>query len=67
MAVHDRRKQFPRPPSALTKTSMTLTSELQSELDALKAAGTYKRLNHLEGPQGARVRMEGRGEVIVLS
>jgi glycine C-acetyltransferase len=46
---------------------MTLTTELQSELDALKAAGTYKRLNHLEGPQGARVHMEGRGEVIVLS
>ncbi|MEQ1691113.1 MAG: glycine C-acetyltransferase, partial [Gemmatimonas sp.] len=32
-----------------------------------KAAGTYKRLNHLESPQGARVQMEGRGEVIVLS
>ncbi len=46
---------------------MTLFSELQSELDALKAAGTYKHLNHLEGPQGARVHMEGRGEVIVLS
>lgn len=44
-----------------------LANELQSELDALKAAGTYKRLNHIEGPQGARVRMEGRGEVIVLS
>jgi len=46
---------------------MSLTTELQAELDALKAAGTYKRLNHLESPQGARVRMEGRGEVIVLS
>lgn len=46
---------------------MNLFSELQSELDALKAAGTYKHLNHLEGPQGARVHMEGRGEVIVLS
>ncbi len=46
---------------------MSLTSDLQSELDALKAAGTYKRLNHLESPQGARVRMEGRGEVIALS
>jgi len=44
-----------------------LTAELQAELDALRAAGTYKRLNHLESPQGARVRMEGRGEVIVLS
>ncbi len=46
---------------------MSLKTELQADLDALKAAGTYKRLNHLESPQGARVRMEGRGEVIVLS
>ncbi|MBL0937416.1 MAG: glycine C-acetyltransferase [Gemmatimonadaceae bacterium] len=48
-------------------TAMSLSQDLQSELDALKAAGTYKRLNHLESPQGPRVRMEGRGEVIVLS
>jgi glycine C-acetyltransferase len=46
---------------------MSLKTELQAELDALKTAGTYKRLNYLESPQGARVRMEGRGEVIVLS
>lgn len=44
-----------------------LRAELQAELDALKDAGTYKRLNYIEGPQGARVHMEGRGEVIVLS
>jgi len=47
--------------------SSRLATELQADLDALRAAGTYKRLNHLESPQGARVRMEGRGEVIVLS
>jgi len=41
--------------------------ELQAGLDALKAAGTYKRLNHLDSPQAARVRMEGRGEVLILS
>ena len=46
---------------------MSLFTELQQELDALKDAGTYKRLNFIEGPQGARVHMEGRGEVIVLS
>lgn len=46
---------------------MSLRTELQAELDALTAAGTYKHLNYLESPQGARVRMEGRGEVIVLS
>lgn len=46
---------------------MSLKTELQAELDALTAAGTYKHLNYIESPQGARVRMEGRGEVIVLS
>lgn len=40
---------------------------LQSGLDALKAAGTYKKLNHLDSPQAARVQMEGRGEVLILS
>ncbi|MEI6739604.1 MAG: glycine C-acetyltransferase [Gemmatimonadaceae bacterium] len=45
----------------------TLFTELRAERDALKAAGTYKRLNHLASPQGPRVQMEGRGEVIVLS
>ncbi|HEX4935711.1 MAG TPA: glycine C-acetyltransferase, partial [Gemmatimonadaceae bacterium] len=33
----------------------------------LKADRVYKRLNYLESPQAARVRMEGRGEVIILS
>jgi len=46
---------------------MSLTSDLLAELASLKEAGTYKRLNHIESPQGPRVRMEGRGEVIVLS
>src|SRR5207237_1082747 len=27
----------------------------------------FKRLNHLEGPQAARTKMEGRGEVVILS
>ncbi len=42
-------------------------NELQSGIDALKAAGTYKKLNHLDSPQAARVQMEGRGEVLILS
>ncbi len=33
----------------------------------LKADGVYKRLNYLESPQAAHVRMEGRGEVLILS
>ncbi len=44
-----------------------LGEEVGGELDALRAAGTYKRFNTLESPQGAVVRMAGRGEVIVLS
>ena len=42
-------------------------NELQAGIDALKAAGTYKKLNHLDSPQAARVQMEGRGEVLILS
>ncbi len=41
--------------------------DLESQIAQLKADNVYKRLNFLESPQGARVRMEGRGEVIVLS
>jgi glycine C-acetyltransferase len=46
---------------------MSLREELRAELDALREAGTYKRFNTLESPQGPVVRMAGRGEVIVLS
>jgi glycine C-acetyltransferase len=44
-----------------------LDARLRAELDQFAREGVYKRLNYLEGPQAARVRMEGRGEVIVLS
>jgi len=44
-----------------------LRDEVGSELAALREAGTYKRFNTLESPQGPVVRMAGRGEVIVLS
>jgi glycine C-acetyltransferase len=42
-------------------------SELRGTLEQLKADKVYKRLNHLESPQSARVRMEGRGDVLILS
>ena len=38
-----------------------------AELDALRAARTFKSFNTLDSPQGAVVRMAGRGEVVVLS
>ena len=41
--------------------------DLIAELDALRSAGTYKRLLHLTTPMDARVRMEEAGDVIVLS
>jgi len=44
-----------------------LRERIRDELDALREAGTYKRFNSLESPQGPVVRMAGRGEVIVLS
>ncbi|HEY9382805.1 MAG TPA: glycine C-acetyltransferase [Gemmatimonadales bacterium] len=44
-----------------------LDERLSSALAQFRRDGVYKRLNHLEGPQGPRVHMEGRGEVIILS
>jgi glycine C-acetyltransferase len=41
--------------------------KLQSDLDALKKAGTYKRLRHLTTPMAPEVHMEEAGDVIVLS
>ncbi|MGH7699126.1 MAG: glycine C-acetyltransferase [Gemmatimonadales bacterium] len=42
-------------------------TRLQVELDQFKQDGVYKRLNYLDSPQAARVRMEGRGDVVILS
>jgi glycine C-acetyltransferase len=41
--------------------------KLQSDLAALKAAGTYKSLRHLTTPMAAHAHMEEAGDVIVLS
>ena len=43
------------------------TASLQAKLDELKEQRVYKQLNYLDSPQAARVQMEGRGEVIILS
>ncbi len=40
---------------------------MQGELDTFRREGVYKRLNYLASPQGPRVKMEGRGEVLILS
>ena len=44
-----------------------LERRIAPELEQFIQDGTYKRLNFLDSPQAARVRMEGRGEVIILS
>jgi glycine C-acetyltransferase len=42
-------------------------SALDAALDQFKRDSVYKRLNYLDSPQSARVRMEGRGEILILS
>jgi glycine C-acetyltransferase len=44
-----------------------LEQRIEPELERFIHEGTYKRLNFLDSPQAARVTMEGRGEVIILS
>src|SRR5882762_2117328 len=46
---------------------MSFIAQLQDELAEFKKEGVYKRLNYLASPQGPRVQMEGRGEVVILS
>jgi glycine C-acetyltransferase len=45
----------------------TFETQLKTRLEDLRADGVYKRLNHLASPQAARVEMEGRGRVLILS
>ena len=42
-------------------------SSLESRLQQLRDERVYKQLNYLDSPQAARVQMEGRGEVLILS
>lgn len=42
-------------------------ADLAGTIDRLKTDRVYKRLNYLDSPQSARVTMEGRGEVLILS
>jgi glycine C-acetyltransferase len=47
--------------------SSSLELRVEAELEQFIRDGVYKRLNYLDSPQDARVRMEQRGEVIILS
>jgi glycine C-acetyltransferase len=43
------------------------TRGLEDTLAQLKTDKVYKTLNYLDSPQSARVQMEGRGEILILS
>ena len=42
-------------------------SSLEASIQQLKDDKVYKQLNYLESPQSAHVKMEGRGDVLILS
>ena len=42
-------------------------SDLKASIEQLKNDRVYKRLNYLDSPQAARVKMEGRGDVLIFS
>ena len=50
-----------------TVASNPLDRRLEAELEEFRRTGVYKRLNYLNSPQGPVVRMEGRGDVVILS
>jgi len=47
--------------------SQAFGGRLREELDGFRRDRVYKSLNYLDSPQAARVLMEGRGEVVILS
>jgi glycine C-acetyltransferase len=47
--------------------NLKVDQRLRAELEQFRRDGVYKRLTYLDSPQGPRVRMEGRGEVVILS
>jgi len=51
----------------VTATNTTFAGSLEQQLEQFKRDRVYKRLNYLDSPQSAWVRMEGRGEILILS
>ncbi|HEU4643099.1 MAG TPA: glycine C-acetyltransferase [Gemmatimonadaceae bacterium] len=47
--------------------NQTFAHDLTSALEQFRREGVYKRLNYLASPQSAHVKMEGRGDVLILS
>ncbi len=44
-----------------------IQERIAAELEQFRRDGVYKTLNYLDSPQGPRVKMRGRGDVIILS
>ena len=51
----------------VTATNTTFGSALEQQIEQFKRDRVYKRLNYLDSPQSAWVKMEGRGDVLILS
>ncbi|HEY4320826.1 MAG TPA: glycine C-acetyltransferase [Gemmatimonadales bacterium] len=51
----------------MTRQPSRLDHRINDQLAQFQRDGVYKRFNYIETPQSARVTMEGRGEVIILS
>ena len=50
-----------------TMLNQQFVQDLEAKIAELKANRVYKSLNHLASPQDSHVRMEGRGDVLILS
>src|SRR5947209_13056032 len=48
-------------------TNAAFGGALEQQLEQFKRDRVYKRLNFLDSPQSAWVRMEGRGDILILS
>ena len=48
-------------------TNAAFGGALEQQLEQFKRDRVYKRLNYLDSPQSAWVRMEGRGDILILS
>jgi len=51
----------------MTAPTNALETRLRGQIAQFKSDAVYKSFNYLDSPQAARVQMEGRGEVIILS
>src|SRR5438270_6087857 len=51
----------------VTAINTTFDGALEQQIEQFKRDRVYKRLNFLDSPQSAWVRMEGRGEILILS